>query len=141
MDTFQLAVAHDLGIGVIDLQRAKQGDEGSSLFWGTRIGSVAFLIKPTFIADTDGMGVVVPGMHADFCFVTGLIELAIAFNVVVIADAFAMETGVMAVAKHVDREALVAAGRRAMNYNQIYCTHFFFMSHRNHGNHRNNPSD
>ena len=61
MDAFELTMTHDGSIGVIDLQRAKQSNEGSTLFGGTRIGCVAFLIKPTFIADTDGMGVVVAG--------------------------------------------------------------------------------
>ena len=33
MDAFEFAVAHDLGGGVVDLQGAEQGDEGSALGW------------------------------------------------------------------------------------------------------------
>ena len=62
------------------------------------------------------MGVVMSGMHAGFFFITGLIDLAILFDVIVITDAFAVETGIMTVAEHADGEALVAAGRRAMDY-------------------------
>lgn len=64
-----------------------------------------------------------PGMYTDFFLVTGLIELAVALDVVVIANTFVVEAGIVAGAKHVDREALVAAGRRTMNNNQGYCTH------------------
>ena len=60
------------------------------------------------------------GMYTDLLFVTGLIELAVALDVVVIADTFPMETGIVAGSKHIDREALVAAGCRTMNYNKGY---------------------
>ena len=70
-------MAHDLGIGVIRLQGSKQGDEGCSLGRGPGIGSAAFLIQASFIADTDGMGIVMAGMHTDLFFITGLIELAV----------------------------------------------------------------
>ena len=38
MDAFELAVADDFGIGVIELQRAEQGDEGCTLGRGTGVG-------------------------------------------------------------------------------------------------------
>jgi hypothetical protein len=38
VDAFEFTVAYDLGIGVIDLQRAEQGDEGCTLGWGTSVG-------------------------------------------------------------------------------------------------------
>ena len=40
------------------------------------------------------MGVVVAGVHADLVFVTGLEELTVFFDEVVVADAFAVEAGV-----------------------------------------------
>lgn len=115
-------MAHDLGIGVIHLQGSKQGDEGCSLGRCPGVGSTAFLIQASFIADADGMGVVMTGMHADLSFVTGLIELAILLNIVVVADALPVEAGIVAGAQHVDREALVAAGGTAMYDNQIDMT-------------------
>ena len=120
MHAFEFTMAHDLGIGVIHLQGSKQGDEGCTLGRCPGVGSTAFLIQTSFIADTDGMGIVMAGMHTDLLLVTGLIELAVTFDVVVIADAFPMETGIVAGAKHIERETLVAAGRRTMNHNKGY---------------------
>ena len=37
VDAFQLAVTYDFGIGVIEFQRAEQGDEGCTLGWGTSV--------------------------------------------------------------------------------------------------------
>lgn len=122
MYAFEFTMAHDLGIGVIHLQGSKQGDKGSTLGRCAGVGSTAFLIQTSFIADTDGMGIVMAGMHADLFFITGLIELAILLNVVVIADALPVEPGIVAGTQHVDREALVAAGGTAMHDNQIDMT-------------------
>lgn len=123
MDTFELTMAHDFCVRVIGFQGAEQGDESCTLGWRAGVFRTPFLIQASFIADTDGVGVVMPGMHTDFFLVTGLIELAVALDVVVIADTFVVEAGIVAGAKHVDREALVAAGRRTMNNNKGYCTH------------------
>ena len=57
------------------------------------------------------------GMHTDLLFDTRLIELAILLNLVVIADALTVETGIVAGTQHVDREALVAAGCTTMDNN------------------------
>ena len=122
MYAFEFTMAHDLGIGVIHLQGSKQGDEGSTLGRCPGIGSAAFLIQASFIADADRVSIVMSGMHTDLSFVTGLIELAILLNVVVIADAFPVEPGIVAGTQHVDRKALVAAGGTAMHDNQIDMT-------------------
>ena len=70
-------MAHDLGIGVIRLQGSKQGDEGCTLGRCPGIGSAAFLIQASFIADADRVSIVMSGMHTDLFFITGLIELAV----------------------------------------------------------------
>ena len=44
MDTFQFAVAHDFGMGIVDLQGAEQGDEGGTLLGGTGVGSAPMLV-------------------------------------------------------------------------------------------------
>ena len=44
MDIGQFAVAHDLGMGVVDLQGAEQGDEGGALLEGTGIGRAPMLV-------------------------------------------------------------------------------------------------
>jgi hypothetical protein len=62
-------------------------------------------------------------VHTDFIFVTGLIELSILLDVVVITYAFAVETGVVAGTEHIDGETLIAAGGTAMDDDEVYCTH------------------
>ena len=44
VDTFEFAVAHNLGIGVIDLQGAEQSDEGGTLLGGTGVGRTPMLV-------------------------------------------------------------------------------------------------
>jgi len=119
VDAFEFAVAHDLGIGVVDFQGAEQGDEGSALGWRAGVGGAAFLVQASFVADADGVGVVVAGVHADLVFVAGLEDLTVFFDEVVVADAFAMEAGVVAGFEHFNGETLVAAGCRAVNDNKI----------------------
>lgn len=66
------------------------------------------------------------GMHADLIFITGLINLAIALNVIVVADALIMEAGIMTGSKHIDSKALVAASGTAMANDKInFSTHTF----------------
>ena len=59
------------------------------------------------------------GMHANLFFVAGLIDLAITFNVVVVANALVVEPGVMTGTEHIERETLVAAGSTAMEHYKI----------------------
>ena len=118
MDTFQLTVAHDGSIGIVFLEGTEEGDEGRTLLGGTGVGSMAFLVQASFIADADGMGIVVSGMHADLFLFAGLIDLSVFLDVVVIADALVMETGVMAVTQPIDGETLVAARGTAVNDDQ-----------------------
>ena len=120
MDAFEFAVAHDLGIGVVDLQGAEQGDEGSALGWRAGVGGAAFLVEASFVTDADGVGVVVAGMHADLVFVAGLEYLTVFFDEVVVADAFAVEAGIVAGFEHFNSETLVAAGCRTVKDNEVY---------------------
>ena len=120
MDAFEFTVAHDLGIGIVDLQGAEQGDEGCPLGRSPGIGFLAFLIETSLVADADAVGIIMTGMHADLVFITGLEYLAILLDVVVIADAFAVETGVVTGLEHFNSETLVAAGRRTMNDDKGY---------------------
>lgn len=110
VDAFQLTVAHNLSIGVIDHQTAKQGNEGGTLCRSAGIGIMSFLVQASFIADADGMGIVMTGMHANLILGAGLIEMTVALYVVVVTDAFAVETGIVIVTEHIDGVALVATG-------------------------------
>ena len=115
MDTFEFTMAHDLGIGIVGFQGAEQGDEGCTLGRGPGVGFMAFLIEASFVTDADGVGIVMTGVHADLILITGLEYLAIFLDVVVIADAFAMETSVVTGFEHFNSETLVAPRPRAMN--------------------------
>ena len=68
------------------------------------------------------MGVVMAGMYADLFFITRLVQVTVFLDVIVVADTFPVETGVVTVPEHIDGEALVAACRAAMNNNQVDLT-------------------
>lgn len=119
VDAFEFTVAFDLSIGVIGLQGAEQGNEGCTLFWRPGIVSTAFLVIAALITDADGMGIVVSGMNTHLVLITGLIELTVTLNVVVIADALVMEPGVVTGFQHLDRETLVTARCRTMDNDKI----------------------
>ena len=118
MDAFEFTVAEDLGIGVIDLERTEEGNQCCTLFWGAGIGIVAILVQASLVADANRMGVVMAGMHADLFFITRLIDLTVFLDVIVVADAFSVESGVVTVLQHLEREALVSAGGRTMDDDQ-----------------------
>ena len=89
--------------------------EGCSLGWRAGVGSLALFIEASLVTNADGVGIVVTGMHADLVFIAGLEDLTILFDVIVVADAFAVETGIVTGLEHFDSETLVAAGRRTVN--------------------------
>ena len=122
MDTFQLPVTDDLCIGVIDLQGSEQGDESCTLCWGTSVFCTSFLVKTTFVADADRMGVVMPGMSADLFFRASDVELTITGNVVVVATAIPAFSAVYVV-EQLKRQMLVRPRCRTVNYYQIYSSH------------------
>ena len=123
MDAFEFAVAYDLGIWVVDLQRAEQGDEGGTLGWGSGVGGTAFLVETTLVADANGVGIVVAGMGTDHLFGATEVELAVAGDVVVVAAALPA-FGTMHLVEHLKGEVLVRAGGRAVNHDQINSSHF-----------------
>ena len=118
MDTFEFTVSHDLGIGVIFLECAEEGDQCCPLFRGAGIFILAFLVQTAFITDANRMGVVMAGMHADLLFITRLINLAVLLNVIVVGDSFPVEAGIVTLLEHSDGKALVAAGGRTMDDDQ-----------------------
>ena len=69
------------------------------------------------------MGIIAAGMHADFCFAAGLVDLAITGDVVVIADALAVKLGVMTRPEVFDGETLIATCCGAMNDDEVDFTH------------------
>ena len=106
MDTFQLAVADDFSIGVIELQRAEQGDESCTLGRGAGDGSTAMFVETALVTDADRVGVVMPGVSADHLFGATLMELAITGDVVVVATAVPA-FGMVHVVEELERQMFV----------------------------------
>ena len=123
VDAFEFVVALDDGVGVAGFQAAEQGDESFALGRGAGVGCVASLVEAAFVADADGVGIVVEGMHADLAFIASLVEAAVALDVVVIAYALVVEAGVVTFPEPLDGEALVAAGGRAVDDDEVDFAH------------------
>ena len=51
MHALEFAVANDVGIGIVHLQRVQQCKESSFLGRGAGVGSTAFLIETTLVAE------------------------------------------------------------------------------------------
>ena len=75
----------DLGIGVIDLQSSKQGDEGMLLGRGAGVIGFAVGIETSLIANANRMGVIVTGMGSNHIFGAALVEFAILGDVIMVA--------------------------------------------------------
>ena len=123
MDAFEFAMAEDLCIGVVDLQRSEQSDKGSTLGRRTSIGGTAFLVEASLVTDTDGVGIIMPGVGPDHLLRTTLMELAVTGDVVVVAAAIPA-FGPVHLVEQFERYMLVRAARCTVNYNQIYSSHF-----------------
>ena len=95
--------------------------------WGASVGCVAFLVETAFVANADGVGVVVAGMHAYLVLRACLVQLTVAFDVVVITYALAMESGVVAGPEHINGKPLIATCGTAMDYNKIDFTRHIFL--------------
>ena len=118
MDAFEFTMPHDLGIRVVFLEGAEEGNQCCTLFRGAGIFIHTIFVQAAFITDANRMGIVMTGVHADLLFITRLIDLTVLLNVVVVSDPFPVETGIVTLLKHSDGEALVAAGGRTMDDDQ-----------------------
>ena len=122
VDALKLTVADDFDIGIVDLQRAEQGNEGCLLSRGAGVGSTAFLVKATLVADADGVGVVVSGVGADHLLGTTEVQLSVAGDVVVVAAAFPA-AGLVHLVELLQRNTLARPRGGAVNDNKIYSSH------------------
>ena len=108
MDAFEFAVADDLSIRVICLQRAEQREEREFLGRCPGVGSTALFVETPFIADANGVGIVMAGMGSDHLLGTTEVQLSVAGNVVVIAAALPA-TGLVHLVELFQRNVLVRA--------------------------------
>ncbi len=123
MDTREFAVALDFSIRIVHLQRSEQGYQGGALLWGSGVGLAPSLVQSSLVANADGVGIVVEGVHAYLLLWACLVDLAITGDVVVVADALAVEAVVVVVTEPVDSVLLVAAGSTAVDDDEIDSTH------------------
>lgn len=85
MNVGEVVVTEDGGGGVVGLERFQEGPEDGLLLRGASVGFYAFGVDASFVADADGVLVVVTGMGTDEVLMAGLVDFAVAGDVVVIA--------------------------------------------------------
>lgn len=104
----EVAMTEYLGLRVVGLQTAQQVIHRSLLGWGTGVGGMALFVESSLVADADGVGIVVAGVGTGLFFGTTEVELSIAGDVEVVADAVEATTAVAGF-QVVDTEMAVAA--------------------------------
>ena len=123
MDAREVTVTEDDGFGVIDAKRLEQGVQSGFLRCSAGVLGTALGVETALVADADAVLVVVEGMGAGEVLVTGLIYLAVAGDVVVVAGE--AEAAVVVGDEPRDGVRLVLAGRRAVNNDEFYFAHNF----------------
>lgn len=119
----EVAMTKDAGIGVVDLQGAKQRHEGALLGRGTGVGGLAIGIEASLIADADGMGIVATGMGTNHLLGAALVQLAVLGDVIMVARSLKAPT-LVAGLEVLGGKVLGDFGGRAMDNNQVYSSHF-----------------
>jgi hypothetical protein len=114
-------MAYDAGLGVVALQATEQAEQRLLLCRGARVGGLAAGVEPAFVAYAYGVGVVASGVGSGQLQVSGLGDVAVAGHVVVIAGE--AEALLVVANEGRDRVGAVAAGGRAVDYDQIYAAH------------------
>ena len=85
MDSWQVAMPHNPGIGMLALQTTEQVEKSAPLPWCTGVGGLTTAIKAALVAHAEGVGVIATGMCTDELFVAGLVHRSVAPHVVVVA--------------------------------------------------------
>ena len=114
----KVAMAQDLGIGIVEGETVEEVFQRFLLGWSASIGRLAFLVETTLVADSDAVGVVAAGVSTHLGFWTAGIDHAILRNVVVIADALEASC-LVAGFQLLYCEILVDSCGTAMYHNQI----------------------
>ena len=107
-------MTNDLGMGIIALQVFQQEEDSGFLSLRTGIGIASFFVQAAFVADADGMLVVMADMGTSHMLRTTFIILAIAGDVPVITAVEGITFGAMTALQIFESEILVAACGAAM---------------------------
>ena len=121
LHVWQVAVAEDLGVGIVHLQRLQQGVQGGFLLAGTGVGGTALGCQTTLVADTYRVLVVTYRVGTHQLLVPRLVHLSLTGDVVVVAGE--PEAGIVAGDEVLDREPAVAARGTAVDDDETDCTH------------------
>ena len=81
----ECVVSHNDGVGVLLLQFGQQVEHGLFLLRGTSVSRLASGIKTAFVADTDGVAVVVQTMGTNHFFRSADFNIAIPADIVVVS--------------------------------------------------------
>ena len=82
----EVAVPENLRAGVIVLQAPEEVEQGVLLGWRPGVVGLTVGIETAFVTDADGVGVIALGMDPRYIFGTGLVELAVLGDVIMVAD-------------------------------------------------------
>ena len=113
VDVGEVTVAEDDGFGVVDAERLEQGVQSGFLRCGAGVLGTALGVETALVADADAVLVVVAGVGAGEVLMAGLVQLAVALYVVVVAGE--AEAAVVAGDERGNGERPVLAGRRTVN--------------------------
>lgn len=114
----QVAVAADVGLGVVLVEFAQQGDEGDFLFHRAGVGGTAVDVESAFIAHPDAVVVEAAAMRPDVVEGPAGMGDAVAGDVEMVADVGKAALFDVAAAEGFDRKILVFAGSAAMHHDE-----------------------
>ncbi|EJX08435.1 hypothetical protein EVA_03453 [gut metagenome] len=114
----QIAVSADVGLGVVLVEFAQQGDEGDFLLEGTGVGGTAVDVESAFIAYPDAVIVEAAAMRADAVEGPAGVGDAVAGDVEMVADVAEAAFFDVAAAEGFDRKIPVLAGGAAVHHNE-----------------------
>ena len=86
MNPGEVAMAKNLGTGIVEGETVEEVFQRCFLGWSASVGRLAFLVETTLVADSDAVGVVVAGVSPHLGFWTAGIDHAILRNVIVVTD-------------------------------------------------------
>lgn len=121
MHAGQVAMTQDAGVGMCCLQPPEQCEQCLLLSSGARVGAAALRIEASLVAHAERVLVVARGVCPFQMFVSRLVALPVARDIVVIArvsEAF----GMAAYECH-DGKGLVGACGRAVHHDQVNVSH------------------
>ena len=114
----QIAMAHDQGFGETFLQLADQSQQRGFLFRGAGVARTARSVQPAFVADADGVAVVILAVRPHLFQRTAPVDLAVAGEVEVVADVAETAVTDVVTAAGLKAKALPLRGGRAMEDDQ-----------------------